>query len=298
MTRLQKKCLMFSCGMHVLLLAIVLAGSAFSEKPAPEETPILTMFPANIVDRAGAGGGSPVPATVQPQQPQPTPPVFQPPQPARREATAEPRRAVEPVERPRPHPVAREYTEPLPESKEGESRPKPEKRKHHEITPTFTPATPKTKAEQAEDERAEAKAAARAEARRLAQIARTFDNLATGVKRSAAQATVVAESPGEGGGEAFAGYETVIYNIYYHRWVPPDNAANRLATTDVRIVVARDGTIVSSEIVRRSGEEPMDKSVDRVLREVTKLPPFPAGARDEQRTFIIRFDLESKEGSG
>ena len=76
--------------------------------------------------------------------------------------------------------------------------------------------------------------------------------------------------------------------------VTPD----RLATADARIVVARDGSIISAELVRRSGNPQVDRSVERALRAVTKLPPFPAGSHDEERTFTIQFDLQSKEGTG
>jgi len=34
------------------------------------------------------------------------------------------------------------------------------------------------------------------------------------------------------------------------------------------------------------------------LRAVDHLIPFPAGTQDEERTFLIRFNLEAKEASG
>jgi len=58
--------------------------------------------------------------------------------------------------------------------------------------------------------------------------------------------------------------------------------------------VARDGSILSAEIVSRSGHREMDRSVDQALRLVSKLPPFPESARDSERTFLIRFNLEAK----
>ena len=91
-----------------------------------------------------------------------------------------------------------------------------------------------------------------------------------GVKSSGAEETVV-DMPGQGGGEAFVGYETFIYNAYYHAWITPDSVADRLAATDAKIVVARDGTILSAEIITKSGEPALDKSVERALRAVTKI---------------------------
>ncbi len=301
MTRLQKKCFLISAGMHGLLLAILLASSAFRDKPETVSLPILTMIPANILDAPGAGGGSPEPAVApQPAQPQPQPAQPQ-PQPVAPAVQPQPQppvvqqRAPEPVQRPQPHETVTEPTQPslLPK--------KTVVKRTHEIQPDFTPTsapTRKTKVkptETASDE-SSSPSSSRADARRR-QIAQSLDALATGVRNSGAKGTVV-DMPGQGGGEAFVGYETVIYNAYYHAWNTPDSVANKLAGADVKIVVARDGTIVSAEIINKSGESALDKSVERVLRAVTRLPPFPASAHDEQRSFLLRFNLEAKEGSG
>jgi periplasmic protein TonB len=304
MTRLQKKCFLISAGMHGLLLAILLGSSAFRDKPETSNMPILTMVPVNIVDAPGAGGGSPEPAVapqpVQPQpQPAPAPPVVQPQPPV-----VQPRPAVaqlpppKPVERPKPHEVATEPTEPV-------SLPKKTATKHtHEIEPDFTPAnvtstSRKTKVKPTETATDEStSSSSRADARhRQQELAQALETLATGVRNSGAKGTVV-DMPGQGGGEAFAGYETVIYNAYYHAWSTPDSVADKLAGADVKIVVARDGRIISAEIIKKSGERALDRSVENALQAVTRLPPFPAGAHDEQRSFLLRFNLEAKEGSG
>jgi periplasmic protein TonB len=291
MTRLQKKCFLFSAGMHGLLGIIVIGSSAFSEKPAPRDIPILTMIPARILDEAGAGGGSPAPVAA------PQPPAVQMPQPV---APARPQpQPVRPMAHPKPAPVERVPDfQPQPWM-EKEAAVKPA-RKQHEIVVDYTPAataarkaTTKTKTTEPVVEETTMSAGAR----RLRQIARSLEALASGVQSSGAKGTVV-EMPGQGGGEAFAGYETVIYNVYYHAWIAPDGVADKLAAADVKIVVARDGAILSAEILSKSGEPAMDRSVERVLRAVTRLPPFPATAHDEQRSFLIRFNLEAKESSG
>ena len=106
--------------------------------------------------------------------------------------------------------------------------------------------------------------------------------------------------PGEGGGEAFVGYRTAIFNAYYQAWKPPEGTTRRSASADVRIVVARNGDLLSSEIVTKSGDSAVDQSVQRALDQVErqKLPPFPTGAEDTPRTFLIRFDLEAKQSAG
>jgi TonB family protein len=297
MTRLQKKCFLVSAGMHGLLGVVLFGTAAFRDKPAPKDIPILTMIPSRILDEAGAGGGSPAPAAAAPQPaaqpvqpPQPAPAVVRTPQPVA------PPQPAEPIERPQPREVERE---PAPEhSTERETEAKPV-HKAHEIHVDYTPASTLTHRKRAKaSETEEAEYSSSSESKRLRrQITASLDALASGVQSSGAQRTVV-DMPGQGGGEAFAGYETVIYNAYYHAWITPDSVVDRLGATDVKIVVARDGTIISAEIINRSGDPALDRSVERALRTVTKLPPFPTSARDEERSFLLRFNLEAKERSG
>jgi TonB family protein len=308
MTRLQKKCFMLSVGVHGLLLVILVGTSAFRDKPDTKDLNLVaTLVQLPIQDREGVGGGSPQPAAPAPQPPQPAPPapaqqtapptrptpaVVQ-PQPVARPKPVEP---VEPVERPKPREVTEEVKEPglIPKKVS----------KPHEIVPDFTPASSviskkrsKTSTTEVSDAAETAAQSAAATSRLRQRVAEAMNNLATGVAKSGAAGTVV-DMPGQGGGEAFVGYETVIYNEYYRAWTPPDSIADRTAKADVKIVVARDGTILSAEIISKSGRPGLDRSVERALRVVTKLPPFPASAHDEQRSFLIRFNLESKEASG
>jgi TonB family protein len=90
----------------------------------------------------------------------------------------------------------------------------------------------------------------------------------------------------------------VVFSAYYHAWITPDNAASRLGAADAKVTIARDGSILFAELVRPSDDKGLDRSVERALREVTKLPPFPASTRDTQRTYVIRFSLEAKEMTG
>ena len=301
MTRLQKKCFLLSVGVHGLLLVILVGSSAFRDKPATKDIHMLmTMIPANILDKAGVGGGSPEPAAAAPQPPQPAPQVIRTP-PTPRPAPAvvrtpqpvERQQPVERVERPKPREVTAEPTLPtLP--------PKKVAKPTDEIVPDYTPAStltsrnkPKTSAPEVSDTYTQV-----ASNNHLKQrIAQSLNNLARGVQTSGAAGTVM-DMTGAGGGEAFVGYETVIFNAYYHAWVTPDSVAERSAKIDVKIVVARDGTILSADITSKSGESALDKSVERALRVVTKLPAFPAASHDEQRTFLIRFSPIEKEGSG
>ena len=62
----------------------------------------------------------------------------------------------------------------------------------------------------------------------------------------------------------------------------------------VKVVIARDGSVITDAILKRSGIPALDKSVENALNRVRQLPPFPEGAKDAQRTFIINFNLKAK----
>src|SRR5271154_5102106 len=89
MNRLQKKCFLATTGFHLLLLVILFVGPAFFwAREKPDDTQVLEMIPANLVDSVTTGvqgAQPPRPAPViepQPQspapQPQPAPPVPKP----------------------------------------------------------------------------------------------------------------------------------------------------------------------------------------------------------------------------
>ena len=81
MNRLQKKCVIATAGFHLLLLVILFVGPAFFwAREKPDDTPVLDMIPANLVDAASTGVSGaqlppPAPARVV-TPPQPAPPVL------------------------------------------------------------------------------------------------------------------------------------------------------------------------------------------------------------------------------
>jgi TonB family protein len=285
MNRLQKKCFLFSLGMHGLVaVTILLASAGFRDRPQTSDLHIMSIIPANIVDRAGTGGGSPSVT------------LNQPPQQLRQAAPPAP---IEHVQRPAPREPER-IERPAPEPKKSDDaalQPTPKAHKPaHEIHPTYTSASDAKTSKKPEKNQSR-ESSTQAESQRLKDIQESLNQLANGVKNSGAASTIVDVS-GIGGGEAFAGYRDVIFNAYYRAWVTPDSVTDRTASADAKVTIARDGTIRSAELVRPSGNGALDKSVERALRSVTKLPPFPASARDEERTFTIQFSLEAKDTPG
>src|SRR5476651_1861537 len=79
MNRLQKKCVIATAGFNLLLLVILFVGPAFfNSKPKVDDTQVLDVIPANLIDAAfnsGVKAAQPPPPTpiVTPPQPQPTP---------------------------------------------------------------------------------------------------------------------------------------------------------------------------------------------------------------------------------
>ena len=102
------------------------------------------------------------------------------------------------------------------------------------------------------------------------------------------------------GGAAYANYGLLVKQMYTSAWQPSAGLNDQNLTAEVTITILKDGTVLSSRITRRSGESAMDKSVDAALRAVErrKLPPFPEGARDDQRVFTIEFNLRAKRQTG
>src|SRR5689334_6196724 len=98
MNRLQKKCVIATVGIHLLLLTILIVGPAFfNPQPKPDNTQVLDVIPANLIDAAFSSGvknATPPPPTpeVTPPLPVPTPtPMVQPPPPVTPPKPVEPK---------------------------------------------------------------------------------------------------------------------------------------------------------------------------------------------------------------
>src|SRR5580698_5835546 len=96
MNRLQKRCVIGTAGIHLLLLTILIFGPAFFNRQPKTDNTVLDVIPANVVDDAlnsgvqGAQAPPPTPAVIPPSLLRPPPPIpapapepreVQPPQP-------------------------------------------------------------------------------------------------------------------------------------------------------------------------------------------------------------------------
>ncbi len=311
MSRLQQKCLVASTAMHGLLLLVVLVAPLILLSDAKkDDLPVLKVIPGKLVDELMSGGGSPTakpPSTPVTELPRPAAksqpaPVIEPPKPApEAEPTSKPlvkplkerNKLVKPAPEPEPPPVLPKD----PPAKPTVSRPRPQIKVDTKIAPRTPREVADANAKAAEEEaRVEARARVRAEAearrQALQRFAKSVDGAADSITENLSHGTTI-EMPGPGG-EAYANYGQAIKTIYDQAWVDPDEVSDDVATVQVEIVVARDGALVSDKIAKRSGIPALDKSVQNALNRVRKLPPFPAGAKESKRTFIINFNLKAK----
>jgi protein TonB len=298
MNRLQKKCLIATAGSHLLLVVILIVGPAFFyAHPKPDDSQLLDVIPSMAIDAALSSGVKnaqpPPPAPVQPQQP-PTPPT--PPTPVQPQVPPTPP-APTPKPEPAPSFVQKVETFFKPEPKElppddlkpvdttSPAKPK----KPHKIEVDLKPVTrtaPKNSSHASQDQ-ANAEAKAQAE---------EFRRAASSLQHSFKPATTV-DMPGTGS-VSYANYASIIRSRYTQAWEPPTDAANDEANTRVKIVVGSDGTVISAEIIQGSGDDGVDQSVQHTLDRVHVIAPFPDGATEKEKTFIINFNLKAKRMLG
>ena len=290
MNRLQKKCLIASTGFHLLLGVILLIGPAFlSSNTKPEDVSVIEFLPMITSDSAAAGGGDPKggtpPPTVVPVPPTPATPVVTPPAPA---PVVEKTPPNEPVKKPR----IREVTPPN-EPKESPEAVKPSA---HKIEVSTTPVIRKY------DPQAAAKAKAAAEAKATAaenkRIASAINRAASNFSDNFSGETSIVLKGSGGGGVPYGNWLSAIKKIYTDAWVVPDGVTDDSATVTASITIARNGDVLSRSIVRPSGNPLVDHSVKATLDRVTRAAPLPEGAKEDQRTVTINFNVKAKQGLG
>lgn len=298
MNRLQKKCVIASTGLHLLLLLLLLVGPAFTNsRSKPDNLPVLDFVPLKTVDSALSGGGRPdaksAPATFEKPQPAPPAPVVKPaPLPPETVRRPEPQKETVSDVSPREDP---EYS--LEPSKE-HKRKKPA----IDLTPVTRSRTPKIDANAAAKAQAQAEARdeARQEADRRRRIASAFGNAVNSLDGSLSGTTTVEfdwRGPG-GGGVPYANFLQAVKSVYQRAWIVPDGITDENATVTASVTIARDGTVVSSSITRSSGNAAVDRSVQVTLDRVKWAAPLPDEAKENQRTVTINFNVAAKRALG
>ena len=61
------------------------------------------------------------------------------------------------------------------------------------------------------------------------------------------------------GGEAYAGYDAWVQAVYYEAWQVESDVADDDSVVRVKVTIARDGRVLDSRIVGRSGSAIVDR---------------------------------------
>ena len=299
MSRLQKKCFIGATSVHLLLLAALVIGPGFFSKDTIDESDVLTVIPLVATESGPPGGGAPS-APVQPIPPTPTPPA--PPPPTVQEAPrppevrrVDPPRPPEPIAKPEPEKPSKPDRESLDTKPE-----KPVKPKTHEVSVNKNVVKISQERRRPSSTSSTADADAKEERERAAATAKIFANAGNRIKSGLSQTTQVNMPEGTGGGGfSYAPYAQIVKTVYTQAWSIPNDVTDDEAVVKVSIVVARDGSILSSRIITESGSKLVDCSIQNALDRVTTIGvAFPAGAKESQRTFTISFSLKAKKLTG
>lgn len=280
MNRTQKKCLIVSSGLHLLLGLTLIFGPGFLSHGKPDNSPILDFVTIpNAIDGDAFGGGGP-----RLRPPSPTPSVSQPrPQPA-----------------PPPQPITPPVTRPKPEPDPPETKPSPDavappKETRHKVVANTDEVVRSTRdvndarAAQAKRDKQAAQAAQR-------RLAAAFNQASSDLNHGFASGTDVKFNDGFGGtGPAYANWLQIVKSIYFNDWSGrvPEDATDDSAKALVTITIARDGTVISSHIVDRSGNPAVDKSIESTLEHIRFTAPFPENSKEDQRVLEINFSVKA-----
>lgn len=277
MNRLQKKCFIVSTGLHLLLVIILLVGPAFlSSNSKTADVPLIDFVPLATVDSAMSGGGSRTGGA-----PPPLPQESKPPEPVK---------APDPVpQQPKPDPTPKDEPRPKDDSFSVDNT-KPKQRKPDVslkmVTRKPTTANQNTRADQEAKERAD-------EQRRIQQLANTVSRIGSGLSSGVNINPKDFYGPG-GGGVPYANFLSAVKKVYWDAWIVPDGINDDSATTSVSVTIAKDGHVVSANIVRRSGNAAVDHSVQMAIDRVKFVAPLPEDSKDTQRTVTIDFNVKAK----
>jgi TonB family protein len=284
MNRLQKKCVIFSVGLHVLLISILLFGAAFlASEPKSESSVLLKAFDPNLIEAITKGGNPNV--TVAP------PTHIAPPAPLEPVHVDAPKL----VEPPKARPVVQEKVEPpepVTKPKFSDDEPKPTRSKEVLSADELKLTKPRVSKPVRNRDAADSRAKEYADARRAAQsVERSVRNLSKELSTSTA-----VELPGPGGGGPLsAAYSDIVASTYNAAWSSPPGLNDDLAKVTVSVTIASDGRVVIGRITKPSGNAAMDNSIQNMLDIVTRIPqPFPEGSGNEERTFKITLSLRAK----
>ena len=254
MGRLKRSCVVGSVVFHALILAMLVLGPMLLAK-REEKVRVIDLVPSEVIDKLLA-----------PAAPVAPPPASAPPKPKQTEP-----KKVQPKPKPKPKPIP-------PKPKKITPKPKPKPK------PKPIPPKPKIKvnlnsnvrkpdAQKKESQKEAAKRQAALNKLQIKLSGRTSVNVPLGRYAS-------------------ANYESLIRRKYMDATIHP-GAISGDPVVKVRLVIARNGRILSARVTGKSGVASWDRSVQKVLDRVKFIKPFPESMKGSQQTFNLNFNSRS-----
>ena len=234
--------------------------------PAPAETP-----------QPAQGTDPQPPEPPAPEQPAPEPPAPEPPAPDPTPVPPEPEPTPQP---PPPDPAPKPEPEPQPEPDPDAWKP----RSADEIrrTAKLEKSAPRRPVAPPKQTRVDAEALAE-------RISRNVNNVSVQIAPASRASTSHTSA------RDVSAYFEAVSSILHRRWDQPSRAEvrGRRPTVTVSIRVTAGGSVTDAKIVSASGVSPMDRSVDAVLRSLSRLPAPTAHGIDESELEIrVVFELD------
>lgn len=264
MNRTQKKCLIVSSGLHLLLGLTLIFGPGFLPGSNPKTVTPIDFIPSKIIEGAMAGGGNP-----NANPPPPAPPDTKPPTPLA--PPAPPVRTEQPKETPPP------------EAKRNDSVPEPASKPRKPAIDVNT-----TLVKRNSTDRTTAKPSSNSRDLERKRLADQFGRAAAGLKNNIAPTTSLELKGPGGGGETYAGVEQAILSIYDHAWESPEGMDSSEAVVEVSVTIEADGSVSSARITKSSGDAHVDRSVQRALDHVSSIPGWDGKRRTVEFSFKSR----------
>lgn len=264
MNRTQKKCLIVSTGLHVLLGLILIFGPGFIPSRNPPQVTPIDFIPSKIIEGAMAGGGNP-----NANPPPPAPPDVHPPAPV---TPPEQHVKVEQPKDPQPEPVKR--NDPVPDL----SAKPPKHQIDVNLTEVKRKSTDRTNSKPSSNSRdTERKREADAVGRAIAGMRNKF----------APTTSIDLKGPG-GGGETYAGAAQAILSAFDHVWEAPEGMDTSEAVVEVSVTIDSNGSVTSAHITKPSGDARVDRSVQQALEHVSSIPGWDGKERTVEFSFTSR----------
>ena len=270
MSRLLKKCIFLSVGLHVLVAALLIAAAVFFIVKPDKVEPTLSMIAPEVLDNilnpksAKPAPVKPAPTVrrnVVPQPPKPVPPNKVVPTPPRKVKNTPVTK--KPAPRPKPKKPSRPKSSPPKKIRiatsnktVGSNSPKP----------VTTPAPTRPKVDSS---------------KLTGKVKSLRSQLSAAIKVNVSGANAA----------AFTSYAQYVVSVYRRTWqplIPKNLTRSRVAV--VEVTIDRTGRVLSSRITRKTGDAALDRSVQSALDRVKTIgKDFPAGSKDSKRTFTLDF---------